>query len=277
MARVELSAGALAGLGAERPLDRLTLAEIQRLVDDLPEDGLPRLIALLEEDSRQGARRCLERARRRWHRARVQRRRFYDRFALERRLWSRGYRLVAGVDEVGRGPLAGPVVAAAVVLPADAWIPRLDDSKRLDAATRRQVAEEIRGTALGIGIGEASVAEINRLNIFHAAQLAMRRAIAALPEVPHYLIVDGLRLGGIRIPQIAVPGGDRKSNSVAAASVVAKVHRDALMDRLDRRYPEYGFGRHKGYPTPEHRRALALYGPCPEHRAFAGIPAQEGG
>src|SRR5690606_29518084 len=130
------------------------------LIHDLPDDLLPRWIALLEEDPRKGARRCLARARRRWEQARRQRRRFQERFALERRLWRRGCRLVAGVDEVGRGPLAGPVVAAAVVLPPDAWIPGLDDSKRLDAATRQEVAEAVRRVALGIGIGAASVAEI---------------------------------------------------------------------------------------------------------------------
>ncbi|HEX6987862.1 MAG TPA: ribonuclease HII, partial [Bacillota bacterium] len=145
----------------------------------------------------------------------------------------------------------------------------LDDSKRLDPATRARVAGEVRRVALGIGIGAASVEEIDRFNIFHAAQLAMRRAIAALPQGPDYLIVDGLRLRGVTVPQVALPGGDRKSNSVAAASVVAKVYRDSLMDELDRRYPGYGFARHKGYATPEHRRALAMYGPCAEHRAFA--------
>jgi len=139
------------------------------------------------------------------------------------------------------------------------------------------VAEAVRRVALGIGIGAASVAEIDQLNIFHASQLAMRRAIAALPEPPHHLIVDGLRLRDTTLPQIAVPGGDRKSNSVAAASVIAKVHRDRLMVELDRRHPGYGFSRHKGYPTAEHRRALALYGPCPEHRAYAAAVARQGG
>src|SRR5690606_35374906 len=115
------------------------------------------------------------------------------------------------------------------------------------------------------------------LNIFHAAQLAMRRAVAGLPRVPQYLIVDGLELREAGVPQVAVPGGDARSNSGAAASVSAKVHRDHLMDQLDRLYPEYGFARHKGYPTPEHRRALARYGPCPEHRAFAPVIAQGGG
>jgi len=256
---------------------RLSLAQLYHLADTLPEDRLPRFIALLEEDRRRGARRCLERARRRWDRARRLRRRFQERFALERRLWRRGFHLVAGVDEAGRGPLAGPVVAAAVILPPDAFIPELDDSKRLDPGTRRRVAEQVRQVALGIGIGQASVAEINRLNIFHAAQLAMRRAVAALPRVPQYLIVDGLELREAGVPQVAVPGGDARSNSVAAASVMAKVHRDHLMDQLDRLYPEYGFARHKGYPTPEHRRALARYGPCPEHRAFAPVIAQGGG
>ncbi|HEX6990119.1 MAG TPA: ribonuclease HII, partial [Bacillota bacterium] len=182
MAVLDAAAGDGNGLPDRFRPERLTLAELRRLADELPEDRLPQLIALLGDDGRVGARRCLERARRRWERARRERRRFLACFALERRLWARGYRLLAGVDEVGRGPLAGPVVAAAVILPPDAWIAGLDDSKRLDPATRTRVAGEVRRIALGVGIGAASVEEIDRLNIFHAAQLAMRRAIAALPQ-----------------------------------------------------------------------------------------------
>ena len=270
-------ARAAAGSGADLPgsteLRRLTVAALEDLVDAVPEELLPRLIALLADDPRRGARRCLARAQRRWDRVRRERRRYAERFRYEWALWRRGFRLVAGVDEAGRGPLAGPVVAAAVVLSPDTYIAGLDDSKCLDARAREALDAVIRRVAVDVGVGVASVDEIDRLNIFHAAQLAMRRAIGALSQPPGYLIVDGLRLRDIDIPQLALPGGDRRSNSVAAASIVAKVYRDRLMDELDQRYPQYGFARHKGYATSEHRRALELYGPCPEHRRSFGRDA----
>lgn len=173
---------------------------------------------------------------------------------------------VAGVDEVGRGPLAGPVVAAAVILPDDRIIGGLADSKALSARRRQEIAAVLHQDAL-VSIAEATVAEIDQLNILHAAMLAMSRAIAALATPAAAVLVDGNRLP----PDLAMPGeavvkGDAKVAAIAAASIVAKVHRDALMSELAETHPGYGFERHAGYPTRQHRQALAALGPCPVHR-----------
>jgi len=173
---------------------------------------------------------------------------------------------VAGVDEVGRGPLAGPVVAAAVILPDDRIIGGLADSKALSARRRQEIAAVLHQDAL-VSIAEATVEEIDRINILHAAMLAMSRAIAALSTPAAAVLVDGNRMP----PDLAMPGeavvkGDAKVAAIAAASIVAKVHRDALMSELAETYPGYGFERHAGYPTRQHRQALAALGPCPVHR-----------
>lgn len=194
---------------------------------------------------------------------------------LERLLWSLGVRHVAGVDEVGMGPLAGPVVAAAVVLRSEAPIVGLADSKALPAARREVLAAEIRRLAHGVGVAMVGPAAIDREDIRRAGFRAMRRALAALaPLEPGHVLVDGREIPGLEVPQTAFPGGDGFVASIAAASIVAKVVRDRLMKRYDRRYPEYGFGRHMGYPTAEHLRALRLHGPCPLHRrSFAPVRA----
>ena len=181
---------------------------------------------------------------------------------------------LAGTDEVGRGCLAGPVVAAAVVLPPGADLASVRDSKVLSAARRAVALGEIRGVALAIGIGACSPEEIDHLNILHASMEAMRRAVAALahphtgaPFVPDALLVDGNRLPpGLPCPAEAVVRGDARSLAVAAASVVAKEHRDALLRRLAAEHPAYGWERNAAYPTAEHRAALAAYGPTPHHR-----------
>lgn len=173
---------------------------------------------------------------------------------------------VAGVDEVGRGPLAGPVVAAAVILPAAPAIAGLDDSKVLAAARREELAREIHRYGV-VAIAEASVEEIDRLNIYHAALLAMRRAVAALALRPAAILVDGNRLpDGLDLPAEAVVGGDGLCAAVAAASIVAKVYRDRLMAEWSVRYPGYGFENHAGYATPAHKAALMALGPTPLHR-----------
>ncbi|MCP5151230.1 MAG: ribonuclease HII [Chromatiales bacterium] len=177
---------------------------------------------------------------------------------------------VAGVDEAGRGPLAGPVVAAAVVLDPSRPIAGVADSKTLSAATREALAERIRAEALAFGLGAASVAEIDRLNILHATMLAMRRAVGALATPPELVLVDGNRCPALECPSRAVVGGDRTVAAIAAASILAKVTRDAEMVALDARHPGYGFATHKGYPTAAHRAALAALGPCPEHRRSFG-------
>jgi ribonuclease HII len=179
---------------------------------------------------------------------------------------------IAGVDEVGRGPLAGPVVAAAVVLAPNAFFEGLRDSKKVTAIARERLDGEIRAGALGIGIGRAEVAEIDQLNILQAALLAMQRAIAALPLTPQVVYVDGNQTPAVPMPAVAVVGGDDRVPAISAASIVAKVARDREMCAAALDYPEYGFDSHKGYATTRHLAALARYGPTPLHRrSFAPL------
>tara|TARA_B100000508_G_scaffold134884_1_gene126079 strand:+ start:404 stop:985 length:582 start_codon:yes stop_codon:yes gene_type:complete len=182
---------------------------------------------------------------------------------------------LAGVDEVGRGPLVGSVVAAAVILDPKAPIDGLTDSKKLTARRRESLDVLIRERALSFAVAEASAEEVDSLNIYHATHLAMRRAVDALAPQAEYLLVDGNRLPGHALPGQAVVKGDARHPAIAAASILAKVARDAQMAELDLRYPEYGFARHKGYPTKEHLAALEAHGPLAEHRkSFAPVQRQ---
>ncbi len=191
---------------------------------------------------------------------------------IERSLWNAGTVHVAGVDEVGVGPLAGPVLAAAVILPPGTQLRGVDDSKKLTAARREELAEKIRAVAVAIGVGVVEVDDIDRLNIYRAALEAMRRAVTALPITPDHVLVDARRIPQIIVPQTALVDGDARSYSVAAASIVAKVARDQLMSELDRLYPQYGFRHHMGYGTAEHLAAIERYGPSPVHRrSFAPV------
>ena len=182
--------------------------------------------------------------------------------------------LIAGIDEAGRGPLAGPVVAAAVIL-NPAWpIAGLADSKILSATRREQLAVEIRATALAWALGRAEAAEIDQINILQATLLAMQRAVANLPIAPDHVLVDGNRCPTLACPCQAIIKGDATEPAISAASILAKTARDAELRQLDACYPQYGFARHKGYPTAAHREALRRYGPCPEHRhSFAPVAA----
>lgn len=230
--------------------------------------------AALTDDVRAGARELLERIGSRRDAVQRERGRLAGLLALRDELAARGVRGIAGVDEVGVGPLAGPVVAAAVVLPMQVELVGLDDSKRVPPARRRTLAREIRETALGIGIGEVSVEEIDQQGIYRAALEAMRRAVASLARVHPvgHLLVDARNVPGFDGPQTAIIKGDAKDASIAAASIVAKVHRDAWMERLGERHPAYGFERHMGYGTAEHVAALERHGPCPVHRrSFAPV------
>jgi ribonuclease HII len=185
---------------------------------------------------------------------------------IELRLMQQGFRLIAGVDEVGRGPLAGPVVAAAVIMPHDCAVRGVTDSKALTRDQRDVAAAEIQRIAVCWSVGVVSAAEIDALNILRATHEAMRRALAALSQAPDFAVVDGLPVPGLPVPSEAVVKGDSLCYSVAAASILAKVHRDALMVELDGRYPGYGFARNMGYASAEHREAIRTRGPCPEHR-----------
>lgn len=183
-------------------------------------------------------------------------------------------RLPCGVDEAGRGPLAGPVLAAAVILDPDRPIAGLADSKKLSAARREKLAIEIRAQALAWCVAEASVAEIDELNILQATLLAMQRAVAGLSLPPAEALIDGNRCPRLDIPARAIVGGDATVAAISAASILAKTARDAVMLDMHARYPQYGFDRHKGYGTAVHLAALREYGPCPEHRkSFAPVMA----
>jgi len=184
----------------------------------------------------------------------------------------RGYRAVAGIDEAGRGPLAGPVVAAAVILPEDFDLPGLNDSKLISERKRNQLFPMIYEQALAIGIGVSRADEIDRINILQATLRGMSRAVMRLPVAADFLLVDGITPVPLGIEQKTLKKGDSRSLSIAAASVIAKVVRDRIMLAYDRLFPEYGFSGHKGYGSEKHRNAVALHGPCVCHRrSFAGV------
>jgi ribonuclease HII len=183
---------------------------------------------------------------------------------------------VAGLDEAGRGPLAGPVVAAAVVLAPGTRIKGVDDSKRLEPEQREELYEVIRARAVAIGVGMVDAPTIDRVNILQATRRAMGMALGALGLEPELVLTDFVALDGLRCPQRNLVEGDRRSATVAAASIIAKVTRDRMMAEADREYPQYGFGRHKGYATLEHLAALMMHGPCPLHRrTFSGVIVQQ--
>lgn len=180
-------------------------------------------------------------------------------------LYAAGFRYIAGIDEAGRGPLAGPVTAAAVILPRDAYIPGLNDSKKISEKKRIQLADEIKKTAVAWSCIHISHDVIDEINILEAAKLAMIRSVETLTQKPDHLLIDALKLD-LAIPQQGIIKGDALSVSIAAASIIAKTTRDQLMLEYDQMYPEYQFAKHKGYPTPIHKELLRKYGPSPIHR-----------
>ncbi len=189
-----------------------------------------------------------------------------DTFAIERSLVIQGYITVAGTDEAGRGPLAGPVVAACVILPPNCQYQQFQDSKKISAKTRSELVQRLVELEAKIGVGIISAADIDRLNILQASLLAMRVAVEQLTVMPDFLLVDGKFTVPVSLPQEAYVKGDSRSASISAASIVAKVTRDAIMEKYHLEYPQYNFARHKGYPTAEHRRVIREIGPCPIHR-----------
>jgi ribonuclease HII len=251
---------------------KLTLAALRRRY---VEKGRP-LPEALEEQLRQeggaGAQAILAAVARRRHENRAEGQRLRTMLRYERALWSAGVSLVAGVDEAGMSPLAGPVAAAAVIFPPETRIPGVDDSKKVDPAERERLVPLIKARAIAWGVAFVEHDEIDRLNIYWAGLCAMERAIAALGSAPQHLLIDGRRLKSLPVPQQRIVGGDGKSLSIAAASILAKTARDARMVQLDAAYPGYGFARHKGYPVPEHLTVLAARGASPIHRrSFAPV------
>ena len=231
------------------------------------------LVEALETDRRQGAQHLAKRIRDRWRSNRSEGQRLHSLLRFEIELWAEGYSFVAGVDEAGMAPLAGPVVAGAVILPRNYKLRGLNDSKKiLDAETREELAKQIKHDAVCWSFGFAEVEEIDRINIYHAGLLAMQRAFQGLSCVPDFVLVDARRIPNCPTPQRGIIRGDALSASIAAASIIAKTTRDAHMLELDRTYAGYGFASHKGYPTPEHCRALKELGALPIHRrSFARV------
>jgi ribonuclease HII len=257
-----------------RPLARFR----EQLREARSDTDLEALVAQLDGDARAGARSLAASVRSRLEARRRERARLAELLALRDRLAARGVRGIAGIDEVGVGPLAGPVVAAAVILPMQVDLVGLDDSKRVRPALRRSLAIEIREIAIGVGIGEVSVFEIDQLGIYQASLEAMRRAVASLARTTlvGHLLVDARTVPGVDLPQTSIIKGDQKDASIAAASIVAKVHRDTHMEALGLRHPAYGFEQHMGYGTATHMAALERFGPCPVHRrSFAPVEKAE--
>lgn len=248
---------------------KLTDLSIEQIRGRLLEENQAVTAFFLKElgrDPRQGVRKIYEFAKKQYERQRAERLRIQNMLNFERVLWKSGVQSIAGVDEVGVGPLAGPVVAAAVVFRPGTELAGVDDSKRLDPQQRAKMEVVVRQTAAAIGIGAADVSEIDRLNIYHAALLAMRRAVEALPSKPEHLLIDARIIPGVFIPQNSFHKGDGINFSIAAASIIAKTYRDRMMEELEKTYPGYGFAQHKGYSTPEHQNAIRALGPCPIHR-----------
>jgi ribonuclease HII len=231
------------------------------------------LLEALEVDRRHGAQQLARRIRERYRENRSEGQRLHYLLRFEIELWSQGYGLVAGVDEAGMAPLAGPVVAGAVVLPQNYKLRGLNDSKKiLDPEKRDELAAQIKQDAICWAAGIAEVEEIDKINIYHAGLLAMQRAVQGLTTQPDFILVDARRIPNCQAPQRGIIRGDALSASIAAASIIAKTTRDALMLELDHVYSGYGLATHKGYPTPEHCRVLKTLGALPIHRrSFARV------
>src|SRR5437660_7800139 len=231
------------------------------------------LVEALETDKRQGAHHLARQIRVRWRKNRAEGQRLHNLLRFEIELWAEGFNLIAGVDEAGMAPLAGPVIAAACILPQNYKLRGLNDSKQiLDEALRNELAKQIKGDAIAWSCGRAEVEEIDTLNIYHAGLLAMRRAVEGLASQPDFVLVDARRIPYCPAPQRGIIKGDALSASIAAASIIAKTTRDALMTAFDAVHPGYNFKTHKGYPTPEHCRCLKELGATPIHRrSFARV------
>lgn len=245
---------------------RLPLSELKSKFIDQGQVVPAGLLEALEADGRRGVRDLAARVRLKQRQNRSESARLRRMLENEASLWAQGIGLIAGVDEAGVGPMAGPVVAGAVVLPRDYRLRELDDSKRLDETTRDRLAVQIKSDSIAWAIGISEVEEIDEINIYRAGLLAMRRAVEALAVRPEFILVDARTIPECGIPQKGIIRGDQKSASIAAASIIAKTTRDAMMMELDLKYPGYGLAEHKGYATPAHFLALRELGALPIHR-----------
>ena len=243
-----------------RPIADYTIKELEAALaaPEVSEDFL----AACREDPRKAAARLV----RRYEKAQAEHARLLKMYAYEHEAWARGYEIVAGVDEAGRGPRAGPVSVAAVILPHDLCLPKLNDSKKLSAKVREELFDEIQEKAIAVGTALIDAQTIDRVNIYQATINGMYEAIFSLQPEPQEVLIDAVPLENLPMASQSIIKGDAKSASIAAASIIAKVTRDRLMDEYDKIYPEYGFAQHKGYGTAQHIEALKKYGPCPIHR-----------
>lgn len=252
----------------------LSVAEIHRRLNDAESPPAAEFLAALMLDSRKGVRALCRRLQNRERRRELRRSRLDALLRFERALWRQGVHWVAGVDEAGVGPLAGPVVAAAVILHPGTEMLGIDDSKKLTPAQRENSARQVLGLAAAVAVGVASVEEIDSINILQASRLAMARAVGSLQIDPEFVLVDARRIPGLESPQRSLEKGDSRSLSIAAASIIAKTRRDRMMVELDLQFPGYGFARHKGYPTAAHRQALRKLGACSAHRNSFSLTPQ---
>jgi ribonuclease HII len=248
----------------------LSVAAIARLL--AADEVAPEVIGNLTADPRDAVAKLLAKRDQRLQSAALEQQRLTDLLRHENELLTRGYRLIAGVDEAGRGPLAGPVVVAAVILPPDCRLPGLDDSKKLSPQQRQSLYTAVKAEALAVEHVIIDHTRIDLVNIYQATLEGMYQALAALRPAPDAALIDAMPLRRLKIPCRSIIHGDAISASIAAASIIAKVERDRIMEDLDGAYPGYGFSRHKGYATPQHLEALNKYGPCPIHRkSFAPV------
>lgn len=247
----------------------VSITEIRAELKAAKEEELPSFIVKYEGDERAGVKSLLESAKKKLKALEAEKERIFSLSEYERRY--EAYTYICGIDEVGRGPLAGPVVAGAVILPKNAEILYINDSKKLSPKKREELDLEIREKAIAVGIGEVPPERIDEINILNATYEAMRSAIRNLSVKPDILLNDAVTIPEVSIPQVPIIKGDAKSISIGAASIVAKVYRDGLMVKLDALYPEYGFASNKGYGAAAHIEAIKKYGPTPIHRrSFIG-------
>lgn len=243
----------------------MNLEKIQGYLNEMAEDQIVVVLDELRADGRKGVQRLVHHYEKQARKREEEHQRLRVLYEKERMLYSKGYQFIAGIDEVGRGPLAGPVVAACVILPLGLELKGLNDSKKVHPKRRAELAEIIKKKAVAWSVGRVEHQEIDRLNILQATKKAMIQGVEGLCPSPDYLLIDALRLP-LPIPQEGIVEGDSRCAAIAAASIIAKTYRDTFMEMIDQLYPEYGFKDHKGYGTPRHLEALERYGPCPLHR-----------
>jgi uncharacterized protein (TIGR00252 family) len=244
----------------------LSIQEIKSILTDTPLEKIPEAVLAYQEDTRKGVQNAIQSFLKKYEKYEKEQQRLDEMLIYERGYYEQGIQFIAGIDEVGRGPLAGPVVAAAVILPMGCKIEGVNDSKKLSAKKREELYDVIRETALAYSVGVVSQERIDEINILQATYEAMQQAVEGLSIQPEQILIDAVTIPWVPIPQKGIVKGDAKSISIAAASILAKVTRDRMMEELDEKYPEYGFASNKGYGSAEHIAGIREHGLCPLHR-----------